>query len=80
MKLRILLLKIKCIILKLLLRINIKLKKLLKNCLNVNFYFLSFLVVAEENKKCVYYGSDRNYDHISERKNFQYNKDVNDCC
>lgn len=59
---------------------------LLKNYLNVNFFFLIFsfiifLVVAEENKKNVNYESNREYVHISQRnKNVTVSEDQNMCC
>ena len=59
--------------------------KLLKNYLNVIIYFFLiyfyyFLVVAEENKKSVSYESNREYVHISQRKNLTVSEDQSVCC
>ena len=60
--------------------------KLLKNYFNViinfffNFFIIIFLVVAEENKKSVNYESNRDYVHISQRKNLTVAEDQSVCC
>ena len=59
--------------------------KLLKNYFNVIiffflFFYYYFLVVAEENKKSVNYESNRDYVHISQRKNLTVAEDQSVCC